>query len=62
MKEFYNTWSELDWDALRRDGTVQLQSSIDIQIGENQSNEFVAALSPQYLLLAIKEHYSTREL
>jgi predicted nuclease of restriction endonuclease-like (RecB) superfamily len=48
MKEFFQTWHELDWKTLKKDGTVivatvspQLQSII------NQANEFVVTATPQ---------------
>lgn len=85
MRDFYSTWYQLDWDELKRNGIIQL---ID-----DQKNEIVAAVSPQfktipnvltnlnwthhrelmvgtksleekvfYLLLAVKDRYSTRDL
>jgi predicted nuclease of restriction endonuclease-like (RecB) superfamily len=94
MKEFFQVWRELDWKALKRDGSIVAETSlVHLQLDQNQSNAFVASLSPQmaefpnilaslnwshhlellsktrnleervfYLLLAIKERYSVREL
>ena len=94
MKEFFQTWHELDWKALKKDGTVIVSTaSPQLQSAVNQLDEFVVTLSPQmaefpnilaslnwshhvdilgrtgsleekvfYLLLAIKERYSVRDL
>jgi predicted nuclease of restriction endonuclease-like (RecB) superfamily len=94
MKEFFQTWHELDWKALKKDGTVIVATvSPQLQSVMNQSNEFVVTAPPQisefpnilaslnwshhieilsktasleekvfYLLLAIKERYSVRDL
>lgn len=49
MREFYMTWNILDWDALKRDGTVIVStSSTQSKIADNQLNTFVATDSPQF--------------
>ena len=94
MKEFYFTWYDLDWNALKRHGTVKaLQTAVDNKVIDNHDDKIVATPPQQfkifpnvlstlswshhkdilgatnsldekvfYLLLAIKEKYSTRDL
>jgi predicted nuclease of restriction endonuclease-like (RecB) superfamily len=94
MKEFFQTWHELDWKALKKDGSVIVATaSPQLQLHENQTLKIVETASPQinefpnilasltwshhieilgrtgnleekvfYLLLAIRERYSVRDL
>jgi predicted nuclease of restriction endonuclease-like (RecB) superfamily len=49
MKDFYQTWHELDWDALKRDGSVIVSpASIQSQNNNNQPNTIVPSLMTQF--------------
>jgi predicted nuclease of restriction endonuclease-like (RecB) superfamily len=49
MKEFYFVWHKLDWDTLKKDGSV-IETTTDqkSQINDNQSDIIVVTLSPQF--------------
>ena len=52
MKEFYQTWHRLDWDALKTDGSIiELSSSPHTKFNDNQDNTKVVTLSPQFINL-----------
>ncbi|HTI08213.1 MAG TPA: PDDEXK nuclease domain-containing protein [Puia sp.] len=44
MREFYLTWHALDWEALKKDGSIVSQ----IESFDNQDNKFVVSLTPQF--------------
>jgi predicted nuclease of restriction endonuclease-like (RecB) superfamily len=48
MKEFFQTWRELDWKALKKDGSVILATvSPQLQLNDNQYTKIVETVSPQ---------------
>jgi predicted nuclease of restriction endonuclease-like (RecB) superfamily len=50
MKEFYLTWHKLDWDALKKDGTVKLGTATpQLENTNNQSDTFVVSVTPQFI-------------
>lgn len=48
MRDFYSTWYQLDWAALKANGTIRELPQESRQNIENQSIEIVATLSPQF--------------
>jgi predicted nuclease of restriction endonuclease-like (RecB) superfamily len=49
MKEFYQTWHTLDFDALKIDGSVvQLPTDLNPNYTDNQPTTFVVTVSPQF--------------
>ena len=52
MKDFYQTWHTLDWDAFKKDGKVidRLPTKNPL-INDNQTPTFVVTLSPQFINL-----------
>jgi hypothetical protein len=49
MKEFYSVWHGLDWNALRKDGSVIVESvSPQSEHTDNQLDTIVATVSPQF--------------
>lgn len=51
MREFYQTWHALDWDTLKRDGSIiELPIKFESESIDKQYDEFVVTLSPQFKL------------
>src|SRR5262249_33624767 len=49
VKDFYETWHALDWEALKKDGTIRLQEpGREVDLIENQSDTIVASMGPQF--------------
>lgn len=49
MREFYLTWHSLDWNSLKRDGSVIVSTSLlQSEISDNQLNGNVESVTPQF--------------